>query len=85
MVNPRSRVNREMSGSPREPDFAILRRNYLGLNVPRVGVNQKVEGVKGALWAEVKRLGVSYNPNDETLSRDSLMYMSNANLPIAVD
>jgi len=41
--------------------------------------------VKGALCAKVKRLRVSYNQNDETLSRNSLMYMSKANLTIAVD
>ena len=30
------------------------------------------------------RLRVSYNQNDETLSRNSLRYLSKANLPIAV-
>jgi len=40
---------------------------------------------KGALCAEVKRLRVYYNQNDETLSRNSLMYMSKANLTIAVN
>ena len=39
--------------------------------------------VKGALCAQVIRLRVSYNQIDETLSRNSLMYMSKANLPIA--
>ena len=39
---------------------------------------------EGALCAEVIRLRVSYHPNDETLSRNSLMNMSNANFPIAV-
>jgi len=32
----------------------------------------------------VKRLRVSDNQNDETLSQNSLMYMSKANLTIAV-
>jgi len=41
--------------------------------------------VKGALCAEVKRLRVSYNQNDETLSRNSLRYLSKANLTIAVN
>jgi len=40
--------------------------------------------VKGALCAYVKRLRVSYNQNDETLSRSSLRYLSKANLAIAV-
>jgi len=43
------------------------------------------KGVKGALYAEVKRLRISYNQNDETLSRNSLRYLSKANLTIAVD
>jgi len=38
---------------------------------------------KGALCAEVIRLRVSYHQDDETLSRNSLMYKSKANLPIA--
>jgi len=33
---------------------------------------------KGALCAEVIRLRVSYNQNDETLSRNSLRYLSKA-------
>jgi len=33
----------------------------------------------------VKRLRVSYNQNDETLSRNSLRYLSKANLTIAVN
>ena len=41
--------------------------------------------VKGALCAQVKRLRVSDNQNDETLSQNSLMYMSKANLTIAVN
>jgi len=40
--------------------------------------------IKGALCALVIRLQVVYNQPDETLSRSSLMYMSNANFPIAV-
>jgi len=40
---------------------------------------------KGALCAQVKRLRVSYNQNDETLSRNSLRYLSKANLSIAVN
>jgi len=40
--------------------------------------------VEGALCAYVIRLRVFYTQNDETLSRTSLTYMSNANLPIAV-
>ena len=40
--------------------------------------------VKGALCAKVIRLGVCYNKNDETLSRNSLRYLSKANLPIVV-
>jgi len=40
---------------------------------------------KGALCAWVKRLRVSYNRNDETLSRNSLRYLSKANLTIAVN
>ena len=39
----------------------------------------------GALCAYMIRLRVSYNQNDEILSRNSLMYMSKANLHIAVD
>jgi len=35
--------------------------------------------VKGALCAEVIRLRVSYDQNDETLSRNSLIYMSRSN------
>jgi len=52
--------------------------------------NAEVEGattnseVKGALCAEVIRLRVSYNQNDETLGRNSLRYRSRANLPILV-
>jgi len=41
--------------------------------------------IKGALCAEVKRPRVSYNQNDETLSRNSLRYLSKANLTIAVN
>jgi len=41
--------------------------------------------VKGALCAKVKRLRVSYNQNDETLSRNSLRCLSEANLTIAVN
>jgi len=41
--------------------------------------------VKGAVCAQVKRLRVSYNRNDETLSRNSLRYLSKANLTIAVN
>jgi len=40
--------------------------------------------IKGPLCAYVIRLQVSFNPNDEILSRNSLMYMRKANLPIAV-
>jgi len=40
--------------------------------------------VKSALSAEVIRLGVLYKQNDKTLSRNLLMYMRTANLPIAV-
>ena len=40
--------------------------------------------VKGALCAYLIRLRVSYNQNDETLSRNSLRYLSKASLPIAV-
>ena len=45
----------------------------------------KLLTLKGALCAEVKRLRVSYNQNDETLSRNSLRYLSKANLSIAVN
>jgi len=41
--------------------------------------------VKGALCADVIRLRVSYYQNDETLSRNSLRYLSKANLSIAVN
>jgi len=41
--------------------------------------------VEDALGAQVIRLRVSYNQNDETLSRNSLRYLSKANLPIAVN
>ena len=40
---------------------------------------------KGALCAYVIRLLASYNQTDETLRRNSLIYMSKANLPIAVN
>jgi len=40
--------------------------------------------LRGALCAEVIQLRVSSNQNDETLSRNSLRYLSKANLPIAV-
>ena len=40
------------------------------------------KNVKGALCAQVIRLRVSYNQNDETRSRNSLRYLSKANLPI---
>jgi len=40
--------------------------------------------LKGALCAQLIRLQASSNQNDKTLSRNSLMYMSKANLPIAV-
>jgi len=40
--------------------------------------------VKGALCAEVIRLRVSYNKNDESRSQNSLRYLSKANLLIAV-
>jgi len=43
----------------------------------------RVNGVKG-LCAQVIRLRVSYNQNDEALSRNSLMYMSKADLTIVV-
>jgi len=39
---------------------------------------------KGGLRAYVIRLRVSYNQIDETLSQNSLRYLSQANLPIAV-
>jgi len=39
--------------------------------------------IKGALCAQVIWLRVSSNQNDETRSRNSLMYMSKASLPIA--
>ena len=39
---------------------------------------------EGALCVQVIRLRVSYNRNDETLSRNSLRYLSKANSPIAV-
>jgi len=42
-------------------------------------------GVQGALCAYVIRLRVSYTQNDETLSRNSLRYLSKTNLPIAVN
>jgi len=41
--------------------------------------------VKGALCAEVIRLRVSYNQNGETLSRNSLCYLSKAYLLMAVN
>jgi len=41
--------------------------------------------VKGALYALVIRPRVSYNQTDETLSRNSLRYLSKANLTIAVN
>ena len=41
--------------------------------------------IKGALCAQVIRLRVFYNQNDETLSRNSLIYMSKASLTIAVN
>jgi len=41
--------------------------------------------LQGAPCAQVIRHRVSYNQNDENFSRNSLMYMSKANLPIAVD
>jgi len=40
---------------------------------------------KGALCAEVIRLRVSCNQNDETRGQNSLMHMSKAHLPIAVN
>ena len=40
-------------------------------------------GLKDALCAQAKRLRVSYNQNDKTLSRNSLRYLSKANLTIA--
>jgi len=40
--------------------------------------------IKGALCVYVIRLRVSHNQNDETLSQNSLRYLRNANLPIAV-
>jgi len=40
--------------------------------------------LKVALSAQVIRPRVSYNQNDETLRRNSLMYMSKAHLPIAL-
>jgi len=41
--------------------------------------------LKGALCTEVIRLRVSYDQNDETLSQNSLRYLSRASLPIAVN
>ena len=41
--------------------------------------------IKGALGAQAIRLRISYNQNDETLSRNSLRYLSKVNLPIAVN
>jgi len=38
--------------------------------------------VKGALCAYVIRLRVSYNQNDETLSRNSLRYLSKSSLKV---
>jgi len=46
---------------------------------------QKSRWIKGALCAYVIRLRVSYNQNDETLSQNSLMYLSKVNLPIVVN
>jgi len=40
--------------------------------------------VKCALCVYVIRLRVSYNQTDETLSRNSLRYLSKASLPMAV-
>jgi len=50
-----------------------------------VGLQQEAERVKGALCAEVIRLRVSYNQNDEPLNRNSLRYLSKANLTTAAD
>ena len=47
-------------------------------------IRSLISRVKGALSAQVIRLRVFYNQNDETLSRNLLMYMRKANLPIAV-
>ena len=40
---------------------------------------------QGALCASGIRFRVSYTQNDETLSRNSLRYVSEANLPMAIN
>ena len=49
---------------------------------PKPGVG--VKGALCALCAQVIRLRVSHNQNDETRSRNSRRYLSKANIPIAV-
>jgi len=68
----------QLHGLRLKPDVYIAMRKAV-LYIYRVRVT-----LKGALCAQVIRLRVSYTQNDETLSRNSLRYLSKANLPIAV-
>jgi len=67
---------------------ALVRAKYttaLTINYSNTFIYIRVNpNLKGALCAYVKRLRVSYNQNDETRSRNSLRYLSKANLTIAV-
>jgi len=56
-------------------DYEKAVSNYLGTQ----------SSFKGALCVESIRLRISYNQNDETLSRNSLRYLSNANLLMPVN
>jgi len=57
----------------------------IGLNGGSVKNRLVTVFITGALCAYVIRPRVSYNQNDETISRNSLRYLSKANLPIAVN
>jgi len=52
--------------------------------VPAAVVGIRLQNVEGALCACVIRLRVYYHQNDETLSRNSLICMRKAKLPIAL-
>jgi len=81
--SPRSHCTPHWTSEPRSHPSLVQNTNLFTLFKNR-RANCVYAGVKGALCACVIRLRVSYSQNDETLSRNSLMYMSKANLPIAV-
>jgi len=56
---------------------------FFSLRGPQEENNVRISFWKCALCAQAIRLRVSITQNDETLSRNSLRYLSKADLPIA--